>query len=75
MVSGHESNIVNLTSQTRKSLQLQPALDLTCSVPYLKYTKGNKNIKNVKGCRDGMPKSIQTRCRDTKIHNPSLHPA
>ncbi len=22
-----------------------------------------------------MPKSIQTRCRDPKIHNPSLHPA
>ena len=23
-----------------------------------------KNIKNVKGCRDGMPKSMQTRYRD-----------
>ena len=22
-----------------------------------------KNIKNVKGCRDGMPKSVQTRSR------------
>ena len=25
------------------------------------YTQDLKNIKNVKGCRDGMPKSIQTR--------------
>ncbi len=39
------------------------------------HKQGHKNIKNVKGCRDGMPKSIQTRCRDPKIHNPSLHPA
>ena len=26
-----------------------------------------KNIKNVKGCRDGMPKSMQTRYRDDII--------
>ena len=25
------------------------------------YIQDLKNIKNVKGCRDGMPKSVQTR--------------
>ncbi len=34
--------------------------------------KGDNNIKNVRGCRDGMPMTIQTRCRDPKIHKPSL---
>ena len=30
-------------------------------------TRLKKNIKKVKGCRDGMPKSMQTRYRDDII--------
>ena len=28
---------------------------------YLSIVQDLKNIKNIKGCRDGMPKSMQTR--------------
>ena len=44
---------------------MMDTLDITLApgkyIPASLYNTRLKNIKNVKGCRDGMPKSMQTR--------------
>ena len=45
------------------NFQVLKGLDLTVTEINMKKVQKQdlKNIRNVKGCRDGMPKSIQTR--------------
>ena len=55
-------NVYMLRTTTELSIPFQVLKEIFLALGLKKVQKQDlKNIKNVKGCRDGMPKSMQTR--------------